>query len=129
MLERMEFEEFLPQGTHMGLLSDLMERDGMRQQDLAIATIKDKGTVARALNQLEEAQLIERRMDPNDRRQKHIYLTEKAHRLWHYAAERARRTIDIASQEITPEDMRTCVKVLQKMYTNLHDELSHNEKE
>ncbi|MEO0731527.1 MAG: hypothetical protein AAFZ52_01735, partial [Bacteroidota bacterium] len=53
LLAGIEFEGYQPHGSHMGLLADLIDNDGQRQQDLAISTIKDKGTVARALASLE----------------------------------------------------------------------------
>ena len=124
LLERMEFEEFLPQSTHMGLLADLMTNDGLRQQDLAISTIKDKGTVARGLKQLETAGMITREVDPEDRRQKRIYLTEKAHRMWAYVQDHADHTICCAQKGISPEELRVCTNVLNKIYHNLHLQLS-----
>lgn len=124
MLERMEFEEFLPQSTHMGLLADIVLADGQRQQDLAISTIKDKGTVARSLKQLAAAGIIERTVDSEDRRQKRIYLTDKGSRLWAYARDRAAYAMDCAQQDIPDEDMALCTSVLGKIYSNLHQQLS-----
>ena len=37
--------------SHMGVLVDLWVKDGLRQQDLAVSAIKDKGTIARAIEQ------------------------------------------------------------------------------
>jgi DNA-binding MarR family transcriptional regulator len=124
LLDRMEFEKFLPQSTHMGLLADLMTNDGMRQQDLAISTIKDKGTVARALKQLETAGIINREVDPEDRRKKRINLTEKAHRMWAYAQVHANYAICCAKKDIPSEELAICTSVLNKIYHNLHLQLS-----
>lgn len=124
LLEQMEFEGFLPQSTHMGLVADLIEKDGVRQQDLAISTIKDKGTVARALGGLEHASIIWRKVDEADRRQKRIYLTDKGHRMWEYARENANRTMASATKNIQPEEFSLCIDVLQRVYENLHDQLS-----
>jgi DNA-binding MarR family transcriptional regulator len=124
MLERMEFEKFRPQGTHMGLLSDIVLADGQRQQDLAISTIKDKGTVARSLKQLETAGIIKRTVDPEDRRQKRIHLTEKGGRLWAYAHDHAAHAMNCAQRDISDEDLALCTSVLEKIYNNLHQQLS-----
>jgi DNA-binding MarR family transcriptional regulator len=124
MLERMEFEKFRPQGTHMGLLSDIVLADGQRQQDLAISTIKDKGTVARSLKQLETAGIIKRTVDPEDRRQKRIHLTEKGGRLWAYAHDHAAYAMNCAQRDIPDEDLALCTSVLEKIYNNLHQQLS-----
>jgi DNA-binding MarR family transcriptional regulator len=36
---------------HMGVLADLWREDGLRQQDLAISLIRDKGTIARMITE------------------------------------------------------------------------------
>jgi DNA-binding MarR family transcriptional regulator len=124
MLEYMEFEGFLPLGTHMGLLSDIVLADGQRQQDLAISTIKDKGTVARSLKQLETAGIINRTVDAEDRRQKRIHITAKGLRLWEYARSHAGHAMDCAQKGIPDEDLTLCTTVLEKIYDNLHQQLS-----
>ena len=124
MLERMEFEKFRPQGTHMGLRSDIVLADGQRQQDLAISTIKDKGTVARSLKQQKTAGIIKRTVDPEDRRQKRIHLTEKGGRLWAYAHDHAAHAMNCAQRDIPDEDLALCTSVLEKIYNNLHQQLS-----
>ena len=48
-----ESEEYARMLPHIGILVDLWEKDGVRQQDLAISLIKDKGTIARALTAME----------------------------------------------------------------------------
>lgn len=124
LLEQMEFEGFLPQPTHMGLLADLVEEDGVRQQDLALSTIKDKGTVARALGGLERAGIIRREVDTADRRQKRIYLSSKGLRMCAYARQNADRTLASATKNIDPEEFTLCLDVLQRVYANLHEQLS-----
>ncbi|MEM6771071.1 MAG: MarR family transcriptional regulator [Bacteroidota bacterium] len=124
LLEQMEFEGFLPQSTHMGLVADLVEQDGVRQQDLAISTIKDKGTVARALGGLERAGIIRREVDDADRRQKRIYLMAKGRRMWEYAQQNAALTMASATKNIKPAEFTLCIDVLQRVYANLHEELS-----
>ncbi len=124
MLEEMEFEGFRPQGTHLGLIADLAQLDGQRQQDLAIATIKDKGTIARALSQLEEAGFLQRRRDEADRRQKRIYLTERGRRLWQFTNEMASCVLARATAEVTATEMATCLRVLQHVHHNLHQQLT-----
>lgn len=114
----------MPQSTQLGLLADLVEEDGIRQQDLAISTIKDKGTVARALSGLEEGGMIRREVDPRDRRQKRIFLTTKGQRMWNFAQCNSDRTLGSATQDINPQDFKTCIDVLQRVYQNLHQQLS-----
>lgn len=123
-LERMEFEGFHPKSTHMSLLADLITNDNVRQQDLAMSTIKDKGTVARALKQLEEAGMINRKVDKEDRRQKRIKLTDKALRLGQYARKHAEYANHCATKNISDEELAICTNVLNRIYHNLHQQLS-----
>ncbi len=108
----------------MGLVADLVGNDGLRQQDLAISTIKDKGTVARALKQLESAGILMRKVDAEDRRQKLIRLTDKGNRLWQFAKCKAINTMETATLDIEPTEFDTCIDVLQRVYQNLHQQLS-----
>lgn len=103
----------------MGILADLLLEDGVRQQDLAVSSIKDKATIARALGRMEQKGFLERRPDPNDKRSKRIFLTEKGKELHGQVFSKA---MDI-EQEVTPsvslEDLRTARRVLRQIYEHL----------
>lgn len=58
------------------LLGHLEERDGCRATDLAGHYALDKSTVSRQVAALERAELIERRLDPEDHRVQVLHLTE-----------------------------------------------------
>jgi DNA-binding MarR family transcriptional regulator len=58
------------------LLGHLEERDGCRATDLAAHYALDKSTVSRQVAALEQARLIERRLDPDDHRVQVLHLTE-----------------------------------------------------
>lgn len=124
MLAEMVFEGYRPQSTHLGLIADLAQQDGQRQQDLAIATVKDKATVARALHQLEEEAFVERRVDPYDRRQRRIYLTPRGARLWSYADDFSRRFLGRVTGDVTEADLRNCLRVLRRVHGTLHQQLT-----
>ena len=53
----------------------LLENDGITQATLGERTVKDKTTVTRILDRLEDKQLLVRRRDPGDRRSQRLYLT------------------------------------------------------
>lgn len=59
------------------LLSTLTEREGMSQQDLAERLYVTKGNVSGLLDRMVEADLVERRAIPGDRRSNALYLTTK----------------------------------------------------
>ena len=63
------------------LLSHLEERDGCRATDLAAHYALDKSTVSRQVAALERADLIERRLDPEDHRVQVLHLTDAGRRI------------------------------------------------
>lgn len=105
---------------HIGVLVDLWREDGVRQQDLAVSIIKDKGTIARALDSMERQNLVVRVTDPNDKRNKRIYLTHKGKAVRHELFPHAEAVINKASEDISEEEMAICQKVLAKVYQNLN---------
>jgi len=63
------------------LLSHLEERDGCRATDLAAHYALDKSTVSRQVAALERADLIERRLAPEDHRVQVLHLTATGRRI------------------------------------------------
>ena len=59
------------------LLSTLTEREGLSQQELAERLYVTKGNVSGLLDRMVEAELVERRPIPGDRRSNALYLTKK----------------------------------------------------
>lgn len=110
--------EILPQ--HMGVLSDLWQQDGIRQQDLAVSLIKDKATIARTIQFLEQKNILVRVADQQDKRNKRIYLTHKGKTLKQQLIPHATSTIKDATAEVNPEDLKICIQVLNKIYKNLN---------
>lgn len=113
-----EVVEILPQ--HMGVLSDLWEQDGVRQQDLAVSLIKDKATIARTIQFLERKNVLVRVADPQDKRNKRIYLTHKGKNLKQHLIPHAATTLEEATVNVKTADLKICLEVLGKIYTNLN---------
>lgn len=59
------------------LLMRLMRQEAVSQDELAEIHLVDKSTVARALARMEEAGLVRRTVDSEDRRVKHVQITER----------------------------------------------------
>lgn len=106
-------------GPHLGVLSDLYQNDGVRQQDLAISSFKDKATITRSLKLLEGEELVLRTADPVDKRSKRIYITTKGRKMYQSILPLGQEIIQEAQDGITTQDLQTCIGVLQKMYDNL----------
>jgi len=63
------------------LLSTLTEQEGLSQQELAERLYVTKGNVSGLLDRMVEADLVERRSIPGDRRSNALYLTRKGREL------------------------------------------------
>jgi DNA-binding MarR family transcriptional regulator len=59
------------------VLNTVAENGGVCQRDLAEMTFKDRPTITRILDILEEKKLISRRPDNSDRRMFNVYLTDE----------------------------------------------------
>ncbi len=101
------------QHSHMGIMVDLWAREGVRQQELAVSNIKDKATIARSLRQLEKENLVVRIPDPNDKRNKLIYLTHSGQEMRNKLMPFANSTVQKAIAELPQEEVDICRKVLQ----------------
>ena len=108
------------QPQHIGVLNDLWHRDGLRQQDLAIALIKDKATITRLISYLEEKNILVRIADKDDRRTKRIYLTYEGRRLRELLVPRAEQVVEAATEQVSADELLTCLRVLGKIYENLN---------
>jgi len=111
--------------THIGVLVETWMQDGLRQQDLVTSVVKDKGTIARALDNLEKNGIVVRLADAKDRRNKRIYLTPKGKNLKDTMLPHALASVDDVLDGISEEEVAICKKVLRRMYKRL----SHSRQE
>lgn len=128
VLSDLEFDGWKPQSTHMGIVADLLRQDGIPQQDLAISTIKDKGTITRGLQGLEREGVLKRQIDPQDRRNKLIFLTEKGRCLHATMQPCIAKTMEVATKGIKDENLNNCIEVLHQIYTNLQENINPTSK-
>ncbi|WP_441984032.1 MarR family winged helix-turn-helix transcriptional regulator [Microvirga sp. 2YAF29] len=94
------------------LLSTLTEREGMSQQELAERLYVTKGNVSGLLDRMVEADLVERRAIPGDRRSNALYLTKKGRDLAEkgIAAQRAYVTRSLGS--LPAEDLADLERIV-----------------
>jgi DNA-binding MarR family transcriptional regulator len=119
MYNKLNKEDQHLMGPHLGVLSDLYQKDGVRQQDLAMSSFKDKATITRSLKLLEREELVLRTADPIDKRTKRIYITPKGRKVYQTILPLGQETIAEAKAGIAEDELKTCESVLQKMYNNL----------
>ncbi len=101
------------------VLTHLWQHDGCSQQELAIATYRDRANVTRIIDILEREGIVERRDHESDRRVFKIYLTRKGRALETAAAECGKAAIGDALKGVSKEDLAICMAVLKKTIDNL----------
>ena len=101
------------------VLYHLWKEDGISQQDLCLATFRDKPSMTRLVDNLEKAGLVKRIASKSDRRKNLIYLTEKAHALEAICHGFAADTVDEALDGVSHADIEVCKVVLKQVYENL----------
>jgi DNA-binding MarR family transcriptional regulator len=100
-------------------LTYLWNEDGISQQKLADAFSKDKTSMTRLLNNMEKNDLIERRKDGVDKRNKKIFLTYKSRLLKKSTIKIAEKTLMETLVGINHDDLKLSKKVLKKINNNL----------
>ncbi|CAO3427407.1 MarR family winged helix-turn-helix transcriptional regulator [Azospirillum endophyticum] len=122
-LLRKRFEQ---RARHLGLtrsqwqvLAYLSTCEGIHQGGLADYLDLEPITLVRLLDRLEAIGLIERRLHPSDRRQRLLYLTDKARPLLGTARELGNITRAEALEGLSPEECETLIRLLNTMKSNL----------
>ncbi len=101
------------------VLSLLRSHEGINQGGLAEMLEVEPITLGRMIDRLQEADLVERRADPADRRAWRLYLTNKARELLDRLRPLAEEMIESALEGIPIEDRDRMMGSLERMRQNL----------
>jgi DNA-binding MarR family transcriptional regulator len=94
-------------------------QEGMRQVDLANQMDLEPITVARLLDRLETAGLVERRPDPDDRRARRVYLRPAAHPVIEQLKKIGDELLGGALNGVTEHEIEIATTVLTRVRENL----------
>ncbi len=128
---RQELEPYSYVGTMHLIVLYTRRNPGASQEEIAQHYALDKASVARDARRLEEMGHIRRQMDPKDRRQYQLYLTEAGRRLLPVLDGVQERFAEQISQGMTPEEWETLIRLLGQVEQNCFSgagELSEQEK-
>ncbi len=107
-------------GEKWPILVHLWIKDGVFQKELVDSICRDKGTIARTIQEMERENLLIRIEDEKDKRHKKIYLTHKGKELKKTLVNVAIETTKEATEGISDEEIKVCKIVLKKIYNNLN---------
>jgi DNA-binding MarR family transcriptional regulator len=100
------------------LLMRLRHHDDVSQEDLVEDFLVDKGTIARTLATLEDAGLVTREVDPDDRRVKRVSVTERGREVAEDLKRVARRWSNRLMEGFSDEEREQLLDYLVRMKEN-----------
>jgi MarR family transcriptional regulator for hemolysin len=92
--------------------------DGVRPKDLADILEIERPSLAQLLDRLEEAGLVLRREDPNDRRGKTLHLTQEGRALFERTKDLADRMAERLFEGVEEADIDACECVFAQIFAN-----------
>lgn len=104
--------------TAFPLIARLLRHDNVSQDELAGDFLVDKATAARTLARLEEAGLITRTVDEQDRRVKRVQVTEAARALEPEIRAVTQRWSECLLDGFSPEEREQALGYLERMAAN-----------
>ncbi|MBR5073927.1 MAG: MarR family transcriptional regulator [Bacteroidales bacterium] len=106
------------------LVMDALWDEGvLTQQQIADYLLKDKNSVVKLVDGLEDRKLVRRASNPKDRRQNLIEVTDYAMKIKDKVTTVAMDAVDRIINGITREDMQIFIKVLSKMAENMNNDI------
>jgi DNA-binding MarR family transcriptional regulator len=101
------------------VLIRLWEQDGRTQSELSDATFRDRPTMSRILDGMQERGILEREVDPNDSRVRIVRLTRRGRALQKKLVPVVQGLVERAVDGIDEKDLVTTRSTLRKMFANV----------
>lgn len=105
-------------GEQWIVLLQILDDEGLNQQEIACKVGKDKASITRLVDGLEKRNLVVRIADKNDRRNKLIYLTKEGKQVKAELSKIATQTLVDLQQNIVSNELEICKKVLRQVFKN-----------
>jgi DNA-binding MarR family transcriptional regulator len=101
------------------VLIRLWEQDGRTQSQLSDATFRDRPTMSRILDGMQERGILEREVDPSDSRVRIVRLTRRGRALQKKLVPVVQGLVERAVAGIDEKDLITTRTTLRKMFANV----------
>lgn len=106
------------------VIDTLWDEGVLTQQEIANIILKDKNSVVKLIDGLEERNLVRRVSNPNDRRQNLIEVTSYALKIKDDIIELALKAVNHVIKDISKENLEIFLKVLSKMAENMNQNIN-----
>jgi DNA-binding MarR family transcriptional regulator len=102
-----------------GLLTNLLENEGIYQSALAEKTLKDRHNITRILNLLEKARLVRREAHPTDKRCQRVFLTDEGKEVQAELLPVVIGVLAKAFEGLSQQDLVQMTRILGRIIENL----------
>ena len=103
------------------LLKLLHAQDGQMQNDLAIITSRDKGSLVRLIHNMEKKNLVVRKKDRQDKRINRIYLTSYGKKVFADTIPTLNRIIRNILEGISNHEKQQLISILSRVQSNIKE--------
>jgi DNA-binding MarR family transcriptional regulator len=104
------------------VLRFLWNKDGVNQQEIADATLKDKASLTYLIDNLVRRELVQRTEDQQDRRNKIITLTSQGHELKAQITPWIEEMFQVAGREVAPGLFTCGLELFEAIYQNFQQD-------
>lgn len=123
-MHRRLFQNFRKAGLEVspeqwGIMLMLLKNDGIQQSEIAGRMGRNDSSITRIIDNLSQKGYVERRPHEADRRINLIFLTKEGKALQQKLMQAAAQTQCEAKENIVPEELEVCRKVLHQIINNL----------
>lgn len=118
-----ELEKIGMRASYRHVLKPLMEGDGLTQLDLVKITKLKAPTISITLRNMEREGIVRREKNDNDRRETHVYITDKGRDMHAKVLEAFDKAEKLMLSGISEKELDAVGKLMEKMIGNLRNEL------
>lgn len=118
-----ELEKIGMRASYRHVMKPLMENDGLTQLDLVKITKLKAPTISITLRNMEREGIVRREKNDNDRRETHVFITEKGREMHAKILEAFDSAEKVMLAGISEKELSALGKTLAKMEENLKKEL------
>jgi DNA-binding MarR family transcriptional regulator len=101
------------------IMACLWKTDGLKQQDLADQTLKDKASLTCLVDNLSKRNLVDRYEDPNDRRSRLIFLTAEGKELGKKIEPWIAELFSVVTKNVKAVSIKQSIDMVQQMIENV----------
>ena len=118
-----ELESIGMRASYRHVLKPLMEGDGLTQLDLVKITKLKAPTISITLRNMEREGIVRREKNDNDRRETHVYITDKGREMHAKVLEAFDKAEKLMLAGISEKELEAVGALMSKMIGNLKTEL------